>query len=488
MASPLKVLFVASECAPFAKAGGLGDVVGALPKALAALGHDVRVLIPRYDTIRASTVRHAAPMAIPMGGGELWCAVEETRLPDSDVPVYMLDHRELFARGYIYDPPNGFSPDNLLRFAALSRGAFWLGRHLGWVPDVFHAHDWPTAAIAMYANTIERDTPFGRAATVLTIHNMAHQGIFPASQLGMTHLPSWLMRSDGLETHGALGLLKGGLFHSTMITTVSPTYAREIRTRQGGFGLEHVVNFRGNDLVGVLNGIDDGIWNPRTDPALPAHFDADDLSGKLECKRALQRELHLDVRDDVPLVAVVSRLNDQKGTDIIAECVGPLLSLGIQLVVLGSGDSQSEATFAAWSHQSGGRMRAWLGFREDLAHRIEAAADLFLMPSRFEPCGLNQLYSQRYGTLPIVRATGGLEDTVAQYDGMGGGTGFKFDHLSHRSLVETVRWAVRVWREQPEHIRAMQQRAMRKPMGWDLSAKQYDQVYRWSLERRRGGV
>jgi starch synthase len=486
MATPLKVLFVASECAPFAKAGGLGDVVGALPKALAALGHDVRVLIPRYDTIRADTEHHASPVAIPMAGGELWCGIEETRLPHSDVPVYLLEHHELFSRGYLYDPPRGHSPDNLVRFCALSRAAFWLGRHLHWVPDVFHAHDWPTAAIAMYANTIERDTPFGRAATVLTLHNMAHQGIFSPSQLPLTHLPWSLFHEGGLETHGAVGLLKGGLYHATMLTTVSPTYAKEIRSSEGGFGLEHILNLRGGDLVGVLNGIDDVLWDPRTDPYLPAHFDADDLSGKLACKRALQRELGLDERDDVPLVAVVSRLNDQKGTDVIARAVDELVGLGLQLVVLGSGDPDTEHRFAQWSHYGGGRMRAVLGFSEPLAHRIEAGADLFLMPSRFEPCGLNQMYSQRYGTLPIVRATGGLEDTVAQYDGHGGGTGFKFHDLHRRALVETVRWAVDTWRRRPDHIRAMQVRAMKKPLGWDVSARQYEDVYRWALARRRG--
>ncbi|MBL8683521.1 MAG: glycogen synthase GlgA [Myxococcales bacterium] len=486
MASPLKILFVASECAPFAKAGGLGDVVGALPKALKALGHDVRVLIPRYDTIKADTIHHQAPMAIPMMGTELWCGVEETRLPRSDVPVYLLDHRELFGRGYIYDPPNGHSPDNLVRFCTLSRGAFWLGRHLQWVPDVFHCHDWPTAAIPLYANTLERDTPFGGAATVLTIHNMAHQGIFSKRQLPLTHLPWSLYTSDGIETHDAVGLLKGGLFHASMITAVSPKYAREIRTREGGFGLEHVVNFRGGDLVGVLNGIDDQLWDPRTDRHIAHHYDVDSISEKVHNKRALQRELHLDVRDDVPLVAVVSRLNDQKGTDVIAEAIGPLLNLGIQLVVLGSGDPHTEATLAAWSHHGGGRMRAWIGFDEPLSHRITAGADLFLMPSRFEPCGLTQLYSQRYGTLPIVRATGGLDDTVEQYDGQGGGTGFKFWDLSVRSLVESVRWAAGVWRKRPEHIRSMQERSMRKRMGWDVSARQYEDVYRWSIERRRG--
>lgn len=486
MADPLKILFVASECAPFAKAGGLGDVVGALPKALADLGHDVRVLLPRYDTIRADTIHHHAPLAVPMMGTELWCGVEQTHLPYSDVPVYLLEHHSLFSRGYLYDPPDGHAPDNLIRFCTLSRGAFSLSRHLHWVPDVFHCHDWPTAAIPLYANTVERDTPLGRAATVLTIHNMAHQGIFPKEQLPLTHLPWSLFTAEGIETHGAVGLLKGGLYHSTMLTAVSPRYASEIRSREGGFGLDHILNFRGGDLVGVLNGIDEYLWDPRTDRHLPHHFDADEIGDKLLCKRALQREFFLEQRDDIPLVAVVSRLNDQKGTDVIAEALGALLSLDIQLVILGSGDPRTERALRWWSDRGGSRMRAWIGFDEGMSHRITAGADLFLMPSRFEPCGLTQMYSQRYGTLPIVRATGGLDDTVDQYDGHGGGTGFKFWDLDVRSLVETVRWAVGVWRRHPEHIRAMQQRAMRKRMGWDVSARRYEEVYRWALERRRG--
>jgi starch synthase len=354
------------------------------------------------------------------------------------------------------------------------------------VPDVIHCHDWPTAAIPLYSNTLERDTPLGCAATVLTVHNMAHQGVFPSSQLPLTHLPWSLFRPDGLESYGAINLLKGGLYHATMLTAVSPKYAQEIRTREGGFGLEHVVNFRGADLVGVLNGIDEQVWDPRTDRFLPAHYDADDLSAKWLCKRALQREFSLEWRDDVPLVAVVSRLNDQKGTDVIADVVPALLQLGIQLVVLGSGDPHTEAKFAAYSQRSRGRMRAWIGFDEGMSHRIIAGADLFLMPSRFEPCGLTQMYAQRYGTLPIVRATGGLDDTVEQYDGNGGGTGFKFWDLTHRSLIETVRWAVEVWRRRPDHIHAMQIRAMKKRMGWDVAARHYQDVYRWAIDRRRG--
>jgi starch synthase len=487
-ARPLSILFVASECAQFVKAGGLGDVVGALPVALRALGHDARVVIPRYDVIQRDTLtRHAEPLGVPLGGGNAWSAVFETRLPGSDVPVYLLDHERLFGRGYLYDPPGSFAADNLVRYAYLCRGALQLCRHLGYQPDIFHVHDWPTALLPVYLNTVEAHGPLARAATVLTIHNLAHQAKFPAVDLPATHLPWSEFRPDSLEDFGAVNPLKGGLYHATKLTTVSPRYASEIRTPEGGAGLHRVADFRGADLVGILNGIDEQAWNPRADPAIAAPFDASDLSGKALCKRALQKEMGLAERDDVPLLGIVSRLSEQKGTDVVLAALSRLLDLDTQMVILGSGDRAAEGYLLVRSHHGGTRFRAWIGFSEALAHRIEAGVDFFLMPSRFEPCGLNQMYSQRYGTLPIVRATGGLDDTVDNYDpATGEGTGFKLWDLNVESLVATVQWAVETHRERPEHYRAMQRRAMRKRFGWDLAAKRYEQVYEWALLARRG--
>jgi starch synthase len=488
MARPLSVLFVASECAHFVKAGGLGDVVGALPVALAALGHDARVLIPRYDVIPPDAfARHAAPLGVPIGGGNAWSAVFETRLPGSEVPVYLLDHERLFGRGYLYDPPGSIAADNLVRFAYLCRGALQLCRHLGWIPDVFHVHDWPTALLPVYLNTVEAQGPLARAATVLTIHNLAHQAKFPAGDLPATHIPWSEWRADGLEDFGGVNPLKGGLYHATKLTTVSPRYAEEIRTPEGGAGLDGVARFRGADLVGILNGIDEQAWNPQADPAIAAPFDAIDLSGKAACKRALQREMALAERPDVPLIGIVSRLSEQKGTDVILAALTRMLELELQVVILGSGDRSAEGYLLVRSHHGGDHFRAWIGFSEALAHRIEAGADFFLMPSRFEPCGLNQMYSQRYGTLPIVRATGGLDDTVDNYDfTTGNGTGFKLYDLNVDSLVATVRWAVETYRQRPEHFRAMQRRAMSKRFGWDVAAKRYAQVYEWAVLARRG--
>ena len=487
MASPRSVLFVASECAHFVKAGGLGDVVGALPRALRELGHDARIVIPRYDAIPSEGLtRHPNPVAVPLGGGNAWSAVLETRLPGSDVPVYLLDHERLFGRGYLYDPPGSFAADNLVRYAYLCRGALQLCRHLQWIPDVFHVHDWPTALLPIYLNTIEANGPLATAATVLTIHNLAHQAKFPGADLPATHIPWSEFRPDALEDFGAINPLKGGLYQATKLTTVSPRYAAEIRTPEGGAGLDGVARFRGGDLIGILNGIDEQVWNPAADPEIAAPFDAEDLSGKASCKSALQRELSLAERPDVPLIGIVSRLSDQKGTDVALAALTRILDMDTQVVILGSGDRAAEGYLLIRSHHGGDRFRAWIGFSERLAHRIEAGADLFLMPSRFEPCGLNQMYSQRYGTLPIVRATGGLDDTVENYEpATGEGTGFKLWDLNVDSLVATVRWAVQTYRESPADFRAMQQRAMRKRFGWDVAARRYGQVYDWAVRARR---
>ncbi len=375
-------------------------------------------------------------------------------------------------------------PDNLLRFAFLSRGALQLCKHLSWTPDIVHAHDWPTALAPIYLNELERVGPLAGTASVLTIHNLAHQGVFAPADFGATGLPSGLVREDGLLQEGQLDLLKGGLYHATMLTTVSPRYAQEIRTPDGGSGLDGVLRFRGADLVGILNGIDERLWDPSSDKALPARFSVNDLEGKRECKRALQKELRLAQRSDVPLIGIVTRLSWQKGSDVVAQALDRILAQGTQVVMLGAGDPELEEFFRVRSLLGGDRFRSVIGYNDGLSHRIEAGSDLFLMPSRFEPCGLNQMYSQRYGTLPIVRATGGLDDTVEQCnEETGQGTGFKLWDLSPQSLADTVGWAARVYRDQPKLFRAMQLRAMGKHFGWEAAARKYAEVYDWAVDR-----
>lgn len=482
----MRILFVGSECVPFAKAGGLGDVVGALPKALHALGHDVRVLLPKYGFIPAhEMVRHDGPMAVPIGSGEVWCAVWGSKLPGSDVPVYFLEHDDLYGGPDVYAGYGGDLRD-VARFGVLSRGAFQLCRYLDWIPDVMHVHDWPTSWIPLMLNGVESKAPFDRTASVLTIHNIAYQPRFPVEGLDLLHISPHEFRGDSLEDYGQLNPFKGGCYHTTMLTTVSPRYAWEIRTPLGGAGLHEVMEVRGADLVGILNGIDEDIWNPSTDGYIAHPFDVDDMSGKAGCKEWLQREFGLEVRPDVPLIGLVSRLNEQKGIDVIAETVDRLIGLDAQLVMLGSGDPILEATLRSRSAWNDGRFGAVIGYNEALAHQIEAGADMFLMPSRFEPCGLNQMYSQRYGTLPIVRAVGGLDDTVEQSDpAADAGTGFKLWDLTPDALVDTVAWAVDTYRNQPEHFARMQRRGMEKSMGWDVSARGYEDVYGWALERKR---
>jgi starch synthase len=339
----------------------------------------------------------------------------------------------------------------------------------------------------VYLNTLDAAGPLGRAASVLTIHNLAHQAKFPGSQLAATRIPRGEFRPDSLEDFGGVNVLKGGLYHATKLTTVSPRYAEEIQTPPGGAGLDSVLRFRSGDLVGILNGIDERVWNPRTDPALAAPFGPDDLTGKAECKLALQREMGLAERPDVPLLGIVSRLSEQKGIDVVLGALTRILDLDVQLVIVGSGDLVTQGYLLWRSRHGGDRFRARIGFSEALAHRVEAGVDMFLMPSRFEPCGLNQMYSLRYGTLPIVRATGGLDDTVESYDPVtGAGTGFKLWDLNVDSLVATVAWAVETYRNRRRDFRAMQRRGMLAHFGWDIAAKKYSEVYDWAVKARKG--
>ncbi len=481
----MKVLFVATECAPYAKAGGLGDVVGALPKALVAAGHDARVLLPRYGHLDTTGFTPLpGVIGVPLGFGTAWCALHEGRLPQSSVPVYLLEHDAAFGPPRIYGGESGTIWGGV-RFGILSRAAFELGRYLNWIPDVMHVHDWPTAWVPLMANGVESAPPYDRLATVLTIHNMAHQPRFPLELLDHLGLGRGEFRADSLEDFGEVNVFKGGLYHSTKLTTVSPRYVQEIRSPAGGFGLDHVLEFRGGDLVGILNGIDEQVWDPATDPLIPATFDADDLSGKAACKAALQAEVGLDPDPTNPLLGVVSRLTGQKGLDVIADALERLLATGAQLVLLGAGEDSLEGRFRWLASRHGGRFAVRIGYDEGLAHRIEAGADLFLMPSRFEPCGLNQLYSQRYGTLPVVHATGGLEDTVEQCDPRARtGTGFKMYRLDPDALFNTTKWAIDVFRGDKELFSAMQRQSMQKKMGWDTAADRYLDVYRWAAAAR----
>jgi starch synthase len=488
MPPSLKVLFVASECAPFAKTGGLGDVVGALPKALHRLEVDVRVVMPLYAGMPWHTLEVLdGAVAVPMWFGVARGGVRHGRLPRSDVPVYFLEHHRYYDRPHLYGSAEQEYSDNLERFTFLSRGALELVKALGWIPDVIHAHDWQTALVPVYVNTVEWAQPLHGSATVYSIHNLAYQGVHDGGALFITGLGGEHYNSSEFEHFGTLNLTKAALRHATMLSTVSPTYAREIQTPAYGSGLDGVLAGRSGDLAGILNGIDVEEWDPATDPHLPAHFTAADPTGKARCKSALQAEAGFAPRAEVPVLALVGRLVPQKGVDVLARALERILAWDVQMVLLGTGDTEAERYFARVAAECSDRFTAWFRFDEGRAHRIEAGADFFLMPSRFEPCGLNQMYSLRYGALPIVRATGGLVDTVVNYDETtASGTGFVFHDLRPDSLADTVGWAVATWYRRPDHVAILRRRAMEQDFSWERAARSYVELYHAAYARRRG--
>jgi starch synthase len=486
--APRTVLFIASECAPFAKTGGLGEVVGALPRALHLLGVDVRVVMPLYAGM---PWRQLEPLegvlSVPMWFGTAQARVRLARLPRSEVPVYFLEHHRYYDRPHLYGPPEGAYPDNLERFSFLSRGALELAKALGWYPDVVHAHDWQTALAPVYVDTVEWGQPLHRSATVYSIHNLAYQGVFDGGALFVSGLGWEHYHAREFEHFGTVNLMKAALYRSTLVSTVSPTYAREIQTGAYGCGLDGVIAERGADLVGILNGIDAEEWNPASDAHLAAPFDDADLAGKAACKAALQTEAGLPVRPEVPVIALIGRLIPQKGVDVLAHALDRILDWDVQLVLLGNGEPEAERFFLARAQARSDRFRAWASFDDARAHRIQAGADFFLMPSRFEPCGLSQLYAMRYGTLPIVRATGGLVDTVASYDERtGAGTGFVFHDLRPDTIADVVGWAIATWYQRPEQIARMRRRAMRQDFSWERAAREYQRLYDAACRRRRG--
>lgn len=488
----LKILFAASEAAPFAKTGGLGEVVGDLPRYLHDLGHDVRVVLPRYYSIdpgKYDLQRLPGSLVVPMGIiGTMYCGVWEGRLPKSGVPVYFLEHEGLYGRDGIYGVDNVGFMDNDNRYLFLSKAALELPKMLGWQPDILHAHDWHTAAIPVLLNTSYRHDPsVGRAASILTIHNMQYQGEFYPGLMEVLDVGWDQFTFLGLEKDDQVNLLKGGIYHATLLNTVSQGYAREIQTPAYGWGLEGVVRQRAADLYGILNGVDYHEWNPATDRYLPAPYSADDLSGKALCKRGLQRRFGLPERDDLPVFGVVSRMVPQKGTDLLAEAIHDLLKLELQLVVVGNGEPWAHFFFGGMAHRHPDKIGCYIGYSSELAHLVEAGSDFFLMPSAFEPCGLNQMYSLAYGTPPLVRATGGLDDSIENFnEATLTGDGFKFWSHTAAALFDTVGWAVWTFYHHPAGLAALRRNGMAKRFTWQEAARKYDELYRQALRKKQG--
>jgi starch synthase len=471
----MEILFVASEVAPFSKTGGLGDVAGALPAALAARGHEVAVVTPRYGSIERAAQRLERLSHVVEVRGEA-CSLLVAR---GRAPVYFLEHERYYgSRRGLYGEHGHDYADNAQRFAFLARGALTLPRILGMRPHIVHLNDWQTALGAwLLRHGHSGDPALDRARSVYTIHNLAYQGIFGKETLAAVGLPWDVFRYEAMEFFDRLNFMKAGLVFSDALTTVSPSYAKEILTPEHGWGLDALLRHRRRDLHGILNGIDVHEWDPSRDPHLPAHFHAGDLSGKKACKAALQRELRLPVRYDVPLVGMVGRMVEQKGLDLVASALPEILQHDLQLAVLGSGRRDLEQLFERASHDRSNRLSVRIGFDEGLAHRIEAGADVFLMPSRFEPCGLNQMYSLRYGTVPVVRAVGGLDDTVEDYDGARRGTGFKFRDYHPQAMLTALRRALDVFRDDRAWA-GIVQRGMEVDNSWEASAARYEALFR----------
>ncbi|MES1953322.1 glycogen synthase GlgA [Salinisphaera hydrothermalis] len=480
-----RILFVASEAVPWIKTGGLADVAGSLPRALAAAGHDVRLLIPAYGDVLAQYAELTAVPGFrpPFAGIRLLT----TRPDSSGLRSWFVDLPGVGdRRGNPYhDEHINDWPDNAHRFGVFARAAAALagGRAgLDWQADILHCNDWQTGLVPVHA-MLER-VP---ATTIFTIHNLQYRGLFAAETRARLDLPAWLWHPDALEFHGQLSFIKGGLAFADALTTVSPTYAREICTPHAGHGLDGLLRARGECLSGVLNGLDPDVWNPADDPHLPACFDAEDLRGKRRCKKALQHELGLAQRAEAPLCGVISRLVAQKGIDLILAGLPRLLERGGQLALLGRGDPAIEARLRAIAAEHPAAVAVRLEFDEGLAHRIEAGADLFLMPSRFEPCGLNQMYSQRYGTPPLVHRCGGLADSVVDTDTDTledqRATGFVFEPATEGAFIEALERALAYF-AQPDVWRRIQRAGMARDFSWRASASRYLEIYAQAARSR----
>jgi starch synthase len=474
----MHIAFVASECVPFSKTGGLADVVGALPKALASLGHQVSVYLPRYRQTKLSDPQTVVrSITVPFDDKYRFCSVV-TAGNSGGVRFYFVDFPPYFDREALYGTSAGDYPDNAERFALFSRAVLEASKVLG-VPHVFHCHDWQSALLPVILRTLYAEDPaFREVATVLTIHNLGYQGLFPPDILPLLMLPWDLLAISKMEFFGQVNFLKGALVFSDFITTVSRKYSQEIQTTEYGFGLEGVLRNRAATVTGILNGVDYDEWSPQTDKFIAAKYSPPDLSGKKLCKQDLLNAFGVTNPDlNLPVIGIVSRFAAQKGFDLIAQVMDRLAREEMIVVALGAGDKTYEEMFQRLNKQFPNKIAVKVAYDNAVAHKIEAGADMFLMPSKYEPCGLNQIYSLKYGTVPIVRATGGLDDTIEPWDARAGkGTGFKFSDYTGEALLATIKQALLAYRDQ-----ASWQTLMRNGMGrdfsWGASAREYGKIY-----------
>ncbi len=476
---------------PFAKTGGLADVAGTLPEYLVKNGCSVRVFLPYYSTIQVDVRKVSLVVdSVDISVGDTVHRAEIWEVQTSSpVRVYLVRCDFFFRRVSLYGTPDGDYPDNAQRFILFSKAVFEFCYRSGFVPDIMHCHDWQTGLIPAYLKTIcrVRDNPLRECRSVFTIHNMAYQGVFPREDFSLTGLPDSVFGITGLEFWGKMNMLKSGILYADRVTTVSEQYSREIQTPEYGCGLEGVLRDRRNDLHGILNGVDYDVWNPARDPHISAVYDPSDLAGKKKCKTALLKEFGLPgLLAEKPLIGIVSRLAAQKGFDLIEKCFEELMQQDIGLVVLGAGDAPYQDMLERFARAYPDRAGVVIGYDNVLAHKIEAGSDMFLMPSQYEPCGLNQIFSLKYGTVPIVRATGGLDDSIVDYDPKTGqGTGFKFAEYKAAALLRTVKRALKFYHK-PDHWERIMLNGMACDFSWTESAGKYVRLYKETLKKSVG--
>lgn len=476
----MRVLMITSEASPLAKTGGLGDILGSLPEFLNQNGLDSKILMPAYRKLDRRKLKHIRYYAssLQLGSTLYKYSIEETIIEGPGTPCYLIHCNELYDRDDIYGPRGGSYSDNDIRYAFQCKVALEIKSITGWEPEIFHCHDWGAALVPAYQKILPDKDPQKHIPSVLTIHSLEHQGHFDRSALDRIGLPFYLFNPERIANHNSISFMESGLCWASKITTVSPTYAREIQTPEYGFGLHTHLQSRSHDILGILNGIREYEWDPKIDVEICSHFDANNLDGKKLCKSDLQKITKLPQSEETPLIGCVSRLFSQKGMDCFGQEIPELLKKqDFQFVLLGSGDPSQEDLYKDLQKQYPQNISIHIEFDTTLAHKIMAGSDLFMMPSRYEPCGLSQIYAMRYGALPIVRSTGGLRDTVISGDYKSEATGFHFPDLSSDSIQIATLEAIRVFKHNPDTFLVMQKRAMSQDFSWTQSATDYEKLY-----------
>jgi len=482
----MNILFASSEVAPFSKTGGLADVAGALPGAVAALGHDVTVVTPYYSKLKAPVTDTGKSVNVAMGKRTERASLARASLRGGadgvDVPAIFIGNEDYFARDELYTTPDGDYGDNDVRFAFFAKALLEAARALNFKPDIIHINDWQSALAAVYLKTVMTTDPFfSDARILLTIHNLGYQGLFDEKALERAGLPYYLFDMEFMEFYGKVNFLKGGIVFSNAVNTVSRRYSWEIQTPEYGAGLDGILRKRSDRLFGILNGVDYSAWNPETDKFIAANYSLEDLSGKEECKKDLLKEFNLPYIRGKPLIGMVSRLAGQKGFDLLREALPDMMIRDLQLVILGTGEREYHEYFNSIAGEYPDRLGVKLAYDNALAHKIEAGSDMFLMPSKYEPCGLNQMYSLKYGTVPVVRGTGGLDDTITEWDGDSEGNGFKFYDYDHRAMLDCLDRALKAYLNKEAWHRIISN-GMREDHSWAASAGEYVKLYQNMLQ------